>query len=200
MLIISHRGNVYGQGTINFALAVRRGWGVELDLRWSPEGPYFDHTPGGHTPMTDAKATLSLFGRRIVAVNIKEKGCEKETVALLQQYPDVFVFDMELCDVDPEAFKDLPRAVRMSDRIDERNVNKFEAKIVWLDEFQSWVEESDVQAIKAKGKLVYWVSPELHDPEISARRLLIRWRQLIDWGVDGICTDYPQILEVRLHD
>ncbi len=200
MLIISHRGCVYGPGTINFYMAVRNGWGTELDLRWSPAGPYFNHDPAGHTPMTDAKTILSMLRHRTIAINIKEKGNERATVKLLQQHPNAFVFDMELCGVDPEAYASLPRAVRMSDRADERDINKFSAKGVWLDEFHEWVEESDVDAIKKTGRLVYWVSPELHDADISARSLMARWRQLIDWGVDGICTDYPQILEVCLND
>lgn len=200
MLIISHRGNVDGPNTIGREGCNCHHWGVEIDLRYDPEGGfYFDHAPRGHWDLTDAREILFQYRGRTLAINIKETGHEAAAVALLSQYPKAFVFDMELCGADPEAYRELPRAVRISDRIDERNADKFDAGIVWLDEFQQWVEESDIRAIKKRGKLIYWVSPELHEP-VPSPELEARWQQMVDWGVDGICTDYPQRLEAWLDE
>ncbi len=198
MLILSHRGNVTGPNAINLAACQRRRWGVELDLRWEEGHPYFDHTPRGYTAVTDANAILRQLKGRTVAIDIKDVGREAEAVALLTSYPDAFVFDMELCGARPEAYFGLPRAVRISNRRDEQDVNKFKAEIVWLDEFEPWVEERHIKSIHEQVKSIYWVSPELHKPLTAPHefcRLEERWNEMILWGVDGVCTDYPQILE-----
>ncbi len=197
MLILSHRGNVTGPNTINLAVCRRHRWGVELDLRWEEGRAYFDHTPRGHTSGTDASAILRQLKDQTVAVDIKDVGREMDAVTLLEPYPDAFVFDMELCGARPVAYFGLPRAVRISNRRDEQDVNKFKAEIVWLDEFEPWVKERHVKSIHEQGKSIYWVSPELHKPLTAPhefRRLEEHWREMISWGVDGVCTDYPQML------
>lgn len=74
--------------------------------------------------------------------------------------------------------------------------------IVWADEWQNGLYTEDfVKKAHKMGKLIYAVSPELHkatDPSHPDGKDLETiknvWRQLISWGVDGICTDYPEEL------
>lgn len=200
MIIISHRGNVSGLGTINLAVCKRRPWGVELDLRWQGSTPYFDHVPRGHSDVTDAKNILRYLDGKKLAINIKEVGNEAATVDLLKPYPEIFVFDMDLLGLGPTIYNGLPRAIRISDRIDEKDPYKFHAGVIWLDEFKPWVNELDVHDLSSEKK-VYWVSPELHNPVKTPQeftKMETRWKEMIAWGVDGICTDYPQMLLDRL--
>ena len=74
--------------------------------------------------------------------------------------------------------------------------------IVWADEWQNGLYTEDfVKKAHKMGKLIYAVSPELHkatDPSHPDGKDLVNikkgWKNLIGWGVDGICTDYPEKL------
>lgn len=197
MLILSHRGNISGHGTIDFDECANRGFGVELDLRFDEEWKsfYFSHDKTGYSSSTDACHILFKLHRVAKAINIKETGQEESAVRLLQYHRDLFAFDFELCDADPLAYEKLTRAARMSDRRSERSP-QFEAPIIWLDEFNSWVMKNDVARLV--NKKVYWVSPELHKPRMSIALIKDRWHEAVYWEVDGICTDYPDQLEMFL--
>ncbi len=194
MLIISHRGNTNGPGTIDFDKCARRGFGVELDLRYDEKWEvfYFDHDKNGYSSETDACSILFVLHNVVKAINIKEVGKEIWAVNLLRYHHKAFVFDFELCGADPEAYKELTRAARVSDRHSEKTP-QFEAPIIWLDEFNWWVIKKDVAHLA--DKKVYWVSPELHMPKISLALIKERWHEAVYWEVDGICTDYPEELE-----
>lgn len=198
MLIISHRGNINGPGTIDFKKCAGRNFGVELDLRFDSqwEGWYFNHEKVGYSVDTDAFNILFRLRHVMKAVNIKELGNEENAVRLLKYYKKLFVFDFELCGAKPEAYKSLMRAARVSDRRDEQ-VPQFDAPIIWLDEFNWWVIKKDV--VRLSGKKVYWVSPELHMPNMSIALIKERWHEASYWAVDGICTDYPDQLETFLN-
>ena len=65
-----------------------------------------------------------------------------------------------------------------------------EASIIWLDEFDSlWIKKVDIQRLKRSGKTIYAISPEIHG--FSLVEMELRWRQFFQWGINGICTDYP---------
>ncbi len=194
MLIFSHRGNINGPGTIDLDECANRGFGVELDLRFDEtwEAFYFSHDKTGYSSSTDANHILFKLHKVAKAINIKEVGQERRAVQLLQYHRKAFVFDFELCGADPEAYKKLTRAARVSDRRDERTP-QFEAPIIWLDEFNWWVIKKDVARLS--GKKVYFVSPELHKPKMPISLIKERWHEAVYWEVDGICTDYPEELE-----
>lgn len=112
----------------------------------------------------------------------------------------VFVFDMELLEAEPGTtaakFRSLDDglkiAARVSDRGEsvERALGISAAEIIWLDEFESlWASEAVVSSLKDKGKQVFAVSPELHGFPLHLVRK--RWLDFRNWGVDGICTDFP---------
>jgi hypothetical protein len=65
---------------------------------------------------------------------------------------------------------------------------------IWLDEFErAMLREQDVRRLVDAGKRCLYVSPDLHRRE-APEALRERWRELISWGVHGICTDYPLVL------
>jgi len=197
MLILSHRGNGAGPGTLDLEECRDKGWGIELDLRFDDQWQcwYFNHDRVGYSSETDACHLLYLTHNCVRAINIKEVGHEEEAVKLLQYHHRTFVFDFELCGADPKAYEKLTRAARVSDRRDEQTP-QFEAPIIWLDEFNVWATKKDV--VRLASKKVYWVSPELHMSDMPITPIKRRWRDAIGWGVDGICTDYPEELEKLL--
>ena len=194
--------------------ALERGWGVETDIRRESEGKfYISHDrcarPGGRS----ADAFCSLFRQfphATIALNIKETGAEADLIAYLEAQAvidQVFLFDMELVEPVPGAtarqlrrlHPDVRIAARVSDRHEpvERALQIETASIAWVDEFDRfWCTQTDVRRLKDAGRIVYAVSPELH--AFSLRTAAERWRDLIRWGVDGICTDYPAALDDML--
>ncbi len=199
MLIYSHRANINGPDSMNLAVCVEKGWGVELDLRRSQGGGwYFDHVPRGYSRITDARHILNVTRDVPKAINIKEVGFEEEAVVLLKPFGNLFVFDMEL--LGPYVildYRELARAGRVSDRRGE-DWSKHIGDCVWLDEFDPWVTKRDLEG---HNTAIYWVSPELHRPLTAPhhfKRLEDRWQEMTEWGVTGICTDYPATLEARL--
>lgn len=217
MRILAHRGNMRGPqsndenglGALRRCLA--RGWGVETDLRSSRQGVhYVSHDPAPVTARNRAEPFFALFRdypRATLALNIKNPGSPEVLVAFLaaQKLPaKTFLFDLDLHRrwrrhpaaalrrLDPT----LRVAVRVSDRSEplERALEIPEAEVAWLDEFDRlWAQESDVKRLKAAGKEVYVVSPELHG--FPREDMIERWAHFRAWGVDGICTDYAALLE-----
>lgn len=65
---------------------------------------------------------------------------------------------------------------------------------VWLDEWDGpWVQAEHVGSLHAAGADTWYVSPELHRPTPPAA-LAQRWREVLGYGVTGICTDHPRAL------
>ena len=69
---------------------------------------------------------------------------------------------------------------------------------IWLDEFEPrTLREDDVRRLVDAGKRCLYVSPDLHRRE-TPEALRARWAELLAWGVDGICTDFPVALRSTL--
>lgn len=213
--ILAHRGNVDGPSPSEnrpaaIHAALQRGWGLELDIRRDGRGVFYvshDAMPSAHG--AEAAAVFALIRRypsATIAVNVKELGYEADLVAFLDTagvLAQSFLFDMEL--IEPvagaaatalrRACPALGLAARVSDRGEtiERALADDAAGIVWLDEFDGpWCTAADVAALRAAGRAVYAVSPDLHGRgAIEAQQ---RWIDFLDWDVAGICTDYPELL------
>ena len=220
MHVLAHRANSRGPdpASENSLSAVRgcvaRGWGLEVDIRRSPDGRfYLSHDPAVISAATAADPFLPLFRQcRVapVAINVKELGYEAELIEFLTTggvLPHVFFFDMELIEAEPgvtaNTFRALSDSVGLAARVSDRGepisraLGIGVAQIVWLDEFDAlWAGEGDVEALKRAGKTVYAVSPELHG--FALQDAVTRWHQFARWGVDGICTDYAELLSTEL--
>jgi glycerophosphoryl diester phosphodiesterase len=185
------------------------GWGLETDIRRTPDGVFYishNSIDGARVPGADAfLEAIRRHGRGPIALNVKELGYEAALVAYLRDagvLDRVFLFDMELLEDEPgESARTLRAAdpgvrlaARVSDRGEaiERALAIDVADVIWLDEFDSlWATDRDVARLKAAGKAVYAISPEIHGFPQSA--MLTRWKQFAAWGVDGVCTDYPAL-------
>ena len=223
MDILAHRANVAGpdHATENspsaFRAALSRGWGLEIDVRHAGGRLYISHDArddAGSGPWTgdadECFAAIRQHPRATIAVNIKETGREAELLSELARYGvlgQCFLFDMELVEVHrgetARAFRSLNTTVALAARVSDRNepvdgaLADTEAGVVWLDEFDGpWCAEADVRRLKAAGKAVYAVSPDLHGGTLE--RAQRRWIDFFTWNVDGICTDYPAELQTAL--
>jgi glycerophosphoryl diester phosphodiesterase len=215
-IVISHRGNLVGPcpSAENRLLTVRAalacGWGLETDLRRADDGRfYISHDPRPSAEGLVAEDFCALFRAHpeaTIALNIKELGSEDALVTLLEQegvVAQTFLFDMELIE---ETAGDTARrlralhptirlAARVSDRGEsiERALDIDAASVIWLDEFDGpYFTETDVRRVKAAGRTVHAVSPDVHGRPAETTRA--RWMDFIRWGIDGICTDYPAAL------
>jgi glycerophosphoryl diester phosphodiesterase len=217
MTVLAHRGNVNGpsasreNGLRTIRHALECGWGIELDLRRAANGQFYVSHDRQLSPVgLEADPYCALFRKfpnATLAINVKELGYEATLVNYLEGQrvlAQSFLFDMELVEADPGATASLFRqlhptvrlAARVSDRREpvERAIESAVAGIVWLDEFDRlWATEADIRRLKEAGRTVYAVSPELHGFSLAQARS--RWMDFARWGVDGVCTDYPDALE-----
>jgi hypothetical protein len=144
------------------------------------------------------------FPQQPVAVNVKEAGYADLLVGFLEQHNllrQAFLFDFELIEEKPgtmaRQIRSMNSRVRLAARTSDRHAESIEqalsiecAEVVWLDEFDSlWARQEDISRLKQAGRIVYAISPEIHGfPMERAER---RWQEFADWGVDGVCTDWP---------
>jgi len=220
MKIFSHRGNLDGpmpaQENTPAACkaALEKGYGLETDIRFAAGwGFYISHDEASPTEENDARVHAALWRQNpssTIALNIKEPGQEKDLIEFLateRLLEQVFLFDMELIEPVPGETAGLFRrlspevalAARVSDRGEplERALGISAASVIWLDEFEDlWATSSDIQRMKQAGKTVYAISPELHGFDMWDT--VTRWRLFAEWGVDGICTDWPRRLQKEL--
>lgn len=215
--VLAHRANCDGPDRVHensipaVRLALRHGWGLEIDIRRDADGGfYISHDPRPSAAGAGADAYCALFrahpGARI-ALNVKELGYEADLIQYLDAQgvlPQMCLFDMEFLETIPgttaRTFRRLHPAVtvaaRVSDRGEpvERALAIPEASVIWLDEFDRlWATAADIRRLTEAGRTVYAISPELHGFSLEAARA--RWADFIHWGVSGICTDHPRALE-----
>lgn len=214
MIILAHRANLQGPHppSENSLAATQRalelGFGIETDLRCDPKGEfYIAHDPQPRTPensFTQFAPLFRKFADQVIAMNVKEPGCERGLVAL-HQSGDMgkrsFYFDFELLEPSmpgrsQRLIRGLPGgdrvtvASRLSDRGEPLDqCLSIPAQIVWADEFDSlWLTRIHVEAVHAAGRLFYAISPEIHGFDEGAR--LRQWQRFKQWRIDGLCTDY----------
>jgi glycerophosphoryl diester phosphodiesterase len=218
--ILSHRGNVHGPDPAGenrlpaIRQALARGWGLEVDIRRAADGRFYvAHDPQPSADVNPAEAVceaLRQYPAAPVALNVKELGDEAALLAFLaeQQVLDqVCLFDMELLEAVPgttaRTFAALDPRVSLAARVSDRGEPIARAlaidvaRTIWLDEFDGpWATTHQVARLRALGRAVYAVSPDLHGHSLAVARR--RWFDFLDWGVDGICTDYPDALQALL--
>lgn len=215
--ILAHRANLHGVNRTQENLlasleeAVLKGFDVEFDINLPPDGARLTltHDPAAWSEERDASVFLAAPGAgSFHALNLKHlltvpAICHALTQAGTQK--NFFWFDFELLTDDLTGCRFLMRslaktgfavAYRLSDR--EPYLKQYLAQerisLIWLDAFeQVWDGPEQWAALRAEGKQVYCVSPELHGCD-NLDILKRRWEQWQAWGAAGICTDYPMLL------
>ncbi len=219
-LILSHRGNIVGPcpsaenrlPTVDAAL--RWHWGLETDIRRDAGGRLYiahDARPSGASFLAEDFCTLfRAHPGATIALNVKELGYEKALLEFLSAQgviDQVVLFDMELLERKPgtaaRRFRELHPTVKIAARVSDRGESIEQAlsipsaSVIWMDEFDGpHFTAADVARLKRAGRRVFAVSPDLHRASLDVSRR--RWLDFIEWGVDGICTDYPSALSRTL--
>lgn len=73
--------------------------------------------------------------------------------------------------------------------------------IVWSAEYLKLYSKEFFYEVKASGRTVYAMSPDVHwilGHPLGYAGYEKTWDDLIAWGAEGICTDYPEKLAKRL--
>lgn len=210
MLPIAHRGlwwpDPAKQNTPEaMESAIRSGYGVEIDVHAVPSGLGVGH---------NCDVLLSLLSSfdclkdaPLVAWNVKSRGCAIPLIAVMEKFGLLkrsIVFDWELV-----GDSDLPEKMfvhgafheclaRASDDKEKEHIADVINKPIhglWLDAFEDdWVTSKLIAGIKeATDKRTYVVSPELHGRPLDLS-LWHEWRE-----ADGICTDFPHLLNQMVH-
>lgn len=217
MRILSHRGIGFGQPENSpqaAAAAAERGYGLELDVRLDAAGrPVISHDPprAPFWPLTDA---LAFLQKQSVPVAFHLKSQDRAVwdplADAVRRRPDWFIFDPDRTTARAikQVYPNVPLALSVSERafsstlfsIDEA-LKCADADLIWWDEWTQLgaVYNEDQRArLRAAGKAVYAISPELHASTTPRHALADQpetaWRALCRLQVDGICTDEPERL------
>jgi hypothetical protein len=213
--ILAHRANLTGPKSVvensaeACAAALDEGFGLETDIRRDVHGRYFiSHDPHPRTEENALELYSAIFQKYPdceLAINVKELGYEAGLVELMNSGrlgKKCFYFDFEL--LEPASpgqaqrkLKSIPgsKPVRIASRLSDRKEPisqclSIPAEIVWGDEFDSlWISREEIEKVHEAGRIIYMISPEIHGFDMTTTRK--RWQDFKDWGVDGICTDFP---------
>jgi glycerophosphoryl diester phosphodiesterase len=219
--VIAHRANLSGANPSEensleqIEAALRQGFSVEIDIRERDGRAFLSHDAEISERAPDLNSVLDLLAGNPVpplhALNVKDESglvillAELERRAPLAER--VFLFDFELALEEPERWMErarrlVPVAARISQTEGdwERSIEAG-YRIFWLDCWQGdlWYDESLIDRLHRAGAAVLAVSPDLH-LEIDRDALDSAWARLAEWGVDGICTDFPIDLAARFGD
>jgi hypothetical protein len=200
--ILSHRGVwscLSDQNTIkSFDLAIKKGFGIELDVRDFLGKIYISHDPilCKSIDNIELEDFLMRLERRaempVLAINIKTDGLLTLGLeSILSKYKGkYFVFDSSI----PQAIKFLDKNLPVYGRVSEYEPvdNLLSGCVgVWLDQFtETWYEKSDLSKLLKRNFKIVIVSPELH-----SRDHLDLWKKIKDWSfVEDLylCTDYGE--------
>lgn len=190
--------------------AVAIGFSVEFDVGISTDGRLvLAHDPCPWAPARDPYPFLRNPGASAChALNVKSLHAVPAILDVLRTSGSAsrfFLFDFELLTSDLAGCRFLMRSLqeqgfRVAYRLSDREpfldwcLHSEAVREVWLDEFDlAWVTRDVVRSLYERGVQCYYVSPELHGRR-DMDEIRRRWSDLADWGIGGICTDFPRLL------
>ena len=190
--IFSHRALFNGiensrDGIID---AIQSNFGLELDLRCNSRGVYLSHDKSKSGELFANICPLLINYTLPIALHIKELECTEKIVDILNDYDikNCFLFDS-----DYDYISNKSRKFNVALYVNSKPV-KNNAKIFWCDEVQEkWYSKQIIKELHDDGKILYAVSQELViDSNFS--EIVKDWNRLIEFGFDGICTNFPKQL------
>ena len=167
------------------------GIGIELDLRFKDNDLVYvshDATNQGDLFEEICKKCEKLDIK--MALHIKESETIPSVINILKKFSlkNYFLFDTENFEYD-KSLEDIKIAEYVS-----KKTKFFKRSILWCDEIQTkWYSKEIIKNLHQKNKLIYVMSLEVVQ-KCDEKEVISEWKRLIDLGVDGICTKYPEKL------
>ena len=219
MLPIAHRGCWWphpGQQNTVGAMqqAASRGHAIEIDVHGVKRESEFESVQGmavGHEVPEECDSGWPPFlgsyldafaSAPLIFWNIKTSGLAQmlpEFISSHNLQDKSIIFDQDFAGMPKEYTQEfLETGLKVLFRLSDRPSGEMDADIsgahgVWLDQFRGdWVKADTIKRHKDKGYCVYIVSPELHNRVLN----FAKWKEWVQAGADGICTDFPGFLEM----
>ena len=148
--------------------------------------PEFDRQKYLITNVSDFQEENQIYYRFIEYTNIELN----PTIKILEKYSikNYFLFNTENFE-----YSNLVDKTKIADYVVKQDQN-IKAKILWCDELQNkWYSEKIVKNLHKRKKLIYVMSLEVLE-KCDEKSVYLEWERLINLGVDGICTKYPEKL------
>ena len=166
------------------------GIGIELDLRYNNNQVYISHDPTNEGKLFEEVCKQCDKSEIRMALHIKEKEAINPVIKILEEYSikNYFLFDTENFEYNT-SLNDIKIAEYVS-----KKTKFFKRSILWCDEIQAkWYSKEIIKNLHQKNKLIYVMSLEVVQ-KCDENEVISEWKRLIDLGVDGICTKYPEKL------
>ena len=167
------------------------GIGIELDLRYcDDELVYLSHDATNQGDLFEEICKKCEKFDIKMALHIKESNTIPLVINILKKFSlkNYFLFDTENFEYDKSADN-----IKIAEYISQKTKN-FKRNILWCDEIQTkWYSKEIIKNLHQKNKLIYVMSLEVVQ-KCDEKEVLSEWKRLIDLGVDGICTKYPEKL------
>jgi len=167
------------------------GIGIELDLRFNDNDLVYvshDATNQGDLFEEICKKCEKLDIK--MALHIKESNTIPLVINILKKFSlkNYFLFDTENFE-----YGKLVDETKIADYVIKKDQN-IKREILWCDEIQNkWYSKEIIKNLHQKNKLIYVMSLEVVQ-KCDEKEVILEWKRLIDLGVDGICTKYPEKL------
>ena len=170
--------------------------GIELDLRYGENGAYISHD------VTHAGVLFEDFCKKYakskikMALHIKEIEVTNEIIRLLKKYSlnNYFLFNTEYQDLTKIIDKKYV-ASYISQKEDKKNTN-----LLWCDEInEQWYTKEIISDLHKKNKIIYGMSLEVVKT-CNESDMIEEWKRLVGLRIDGICTKYPEKLNLLIKE
>jgi glycerophosphoryl diester phosphodiesterase len=167
------------------------GIGIELDLRSNYDNQvYVSHDATNKGDFFEEICKKCEKSEIKMALHIKESKTIPAVINILKKFSlkNYFLFDTENFEYDKSADN-----IKIAEYISQKTKN-FKRNILWCDEIQTkWYSKEIIKNLHQKNKLIYVMSLEVVQ-KCDEKEIILEWKRLIDLGVDGICTKYPEKL------
>ena len=166
------------------------GIGIELDLRYNNNQVYISHDPTNEGKLFEEVCKQCDKSEIRMALHIKEKEVINPVIKILKEYSikNYFLFDTENFE-----YNNLIDKTKIADYVVKKDQNIM-GEILWCDEIQNkWYSKEIIKNLHQKNKLIYVMSLEVMK-KCDNESIYLEWDRLINLGVDGICTKYPEKL------
>ena len=169
----------------------RIGIGIELDLRCNNNNQvYASHDATNEGDLFEEICKKCEKPESKMALHIKESKTINSVIKILKKFSleNYFLFDTENFEYS-KSIEDAKIAEYVS-----KNDKDLKRAILWCDEIQSkWYTKEIITNLHQKNKVIYVMSLEVIE-KCDEESVYSEWERLINLGVDGICTKYPEKL------